>query len=407
VSRVLVYCCAMATGLVVNPGELSPQTLMRGSAHGGTVQLLGNDAAVLDSGESRKDLPCTVTPVKPVLGFDLHFHSGYDIAIPLREIAGDGDTLTIIFRVTSAAATDSPRYFSQKYSVPEIQADAKGDAYLGGGFDIGEGDYHVDWLMRDRIERICSSNWDITAALSSRDQNAKLPIAPHAITASDPEFFKAEPPVTRLRAEDGFRVKVLINFAPQQGYASSMQPIDTSALVSILRNIAREPKICRFSIVAFNMNEQRVVYKREDSDHIDFPELGKAISTLKLGMVDYKKLSDPHSGSDFLSKLVLDELGGNKVDAVIFAGPKIGLTDNVPPDNLKELASVPYPVFYMNYNLSPVQNPWRDPIGNVVKHLRGYEYTIARPRDLWTSWSDIMSRIVKLKLVTTVATSSQ
>ena len=138
------------------------------------------------------------------------------------------------------------------------------------------------------------------------------------------------------------------------------------------------------------------------------PEIiGKALATLKLGMVDYKKLADPHSGGDFLSKLVLDELGGNKTDAVIFAGPKIVLTDNVPPDNLKELASVPFPVFYMNYNLSPVQNPWRDPIGNVVKHLRGYEYTITRPRDLWTSWSDIMSRIVKLKLVATVATSSQ
>jgi hypothetical protein len=407
VPRAVVYCWVIVAGLVVNPGRLYPQMLMRGSAPGGTVQLIGNDAAVLDSAESKKDLPCTVTPVKPALGFDLRFHSGYDIAVPLREIAGDGDTLTIIFRVTSAAAKNSQRYFSQKYHVPDIEADAKGDAYLGGGFDIGEGDYHVDWLMRDKIERICSSNWDVTATLTSRDQNMKLPIPPNAIEASDQEFFKAEPPVTRLQAEDAFKVKILINFAPQQGYASSMQPIDTSALVSILRNISREPKICRFSIVAFNMNEQRVIYKRDDADHIDFPELGKALSTLKLGMVDYKKLSDPHSGSDFLSKLVLDELGGNKTDAVIFAGPKIGLTDNVPPDNLKDLASVPYPVFYMNYNLSPVQNPWRDPIGNVVKHLRGYEYTITRPRDLWTSWSDIMSRIVKLKLVATVATSPQ
>ena len=166
-------------------------------------------------------------------------------------------------------------------------------------------------------------------------------------------------------------------------------------------------RIRKFSIVAFNMNEQRVVYRQDDTDHIDFPRLGKALSSLKFGMIDYKKLSDPHSGSDFLSKLVIDELGNNKADAVIFAGPKIGLTDDVPADSLKDLASVPYPVFYMNYNLSPVQNPWRDPIGNVVKRLRGYEYTITRPRDLWTSWSDIMSRIVKLKLVTTVATSSQ
>jgi hypothetical protein len=380
---------------------------MRGTASGGTVQLIGNDSAVLDADEQKKDLPCTVTPVKPILGFDLRFHSGYEIAIPLREIAGDGDILTIIFRVTSTSAKDSPYYFSQKYTVPDIEADAKGDAYLGGGFDLGEGDYHVDWMMRDRIERVCSSNWDVAAALASRDQSVKLAIAANMIDTSDQEFFKEEPPVTRINPEEAFRVKVLINFAPQQGYAASMQPLDTSALVSILRNISREPRICKFSIVAFNMNEQRVVYRLDDADHIDFPELGKALSTLKLGMIDYKKLTDPHSGSDFLARLVLDELGNNKTDAVIFAGPKVGLNDNVPTDNLKDLASVSYPVFYMNYNLSPQQNPWRDPIGNVVKRLRGYEYTITRPRDLWTSWSDIMSRIAKLKLVATVATSSQ
>jgi hypothetical protein len=384
-----------------------PQILMRASTFGSRVQLIGNDSAVLDSGEKKTDLPCTVTPVKPILGFDLRFHSGYEIAVPLHEIAGDGDTLTIIFRVTSATAKDSPYYFSQKYSVPEIDEDAKGDAYLGGGFDVGEGDYHVDWMMRDRIERVCSSNWDITASLTGRDQGVKLPIAPNVIDAADQEFFKAEPPVTRADPRDAYKVKVLINFAPQQGAAASMQPIDTSALVSILRNISREPRICKFSLVVFNMNEQRILYRQDDADQIDFPKMGRALLSMKLGMIDYKKLSDPHSGSGFLAKLVVDELGNSKADAVIFAGPKVGLSDNIPPDNLKELTSVSYPVFYMNYNLDPRDNPWRDPIGNVVKRLRGYEYTITRPRDLWTSWTDIMSRIVKLKLVATVATSSE
>jgi hypothetical protein len=395
------------SGLTAGADQLASQTLMHGTAIGGTVQLIGTDSAVLDTPESKKDLPCTVTPVKPILGFDLRFHSGYQITVPLREIAGTGDLLTIIFRVTPSAAKDSPYYFSQKYVVPELDPDSKGDAYLGGGFDVGEGDFHVDWLMRDRIERVCSSNWDITAALGPKDQNMKLAIAANAIDTSAQEFFKEDPPVTRMNVEDAFKVKVLLNFAPQQGYASSMQPIDTSALVSILRNISREPRIYRFSIVAFNMNEQRVVYRQNDADHIDFPALGKALSSVKLGMVDYKKLSDPHSGSDFLTKLVVDELGTNNSDAVIFAGPKIEYNDTVAPDNLRDLTSVSYPVFYMNYNLSPVQNPWRDPIGNLVKRLRGYEYTISRPRDLWTSWSDIMARIVKLKLVATVATSSQ
>ena len=58
-------------------------------------------------------------------------------------------------------------------------------------------------MMRDRIERVCSSNWDITAALTPKDQNMKLAIARNAIDTSDQEFFKEEPPVTRLAAGIG------------------------------------------------------------------------------------------------------------------------------------------------------------------------------------------------------------
>lgn len=384
------------------------QNLMVGLASHGSVRLLPSDAAVLETEEVKKDLPCTVTPVKPLLGFDLKFHSGYDITLPLREIAGSGDQLTIIFKVASDEAKDSPIYFSQRYNVPEIEQDAKGDAYLEGGFDVGEGSYHISWMMRDRMERVCSSAWDVNAALTGRDQGIRLPIASSSIQASDAEFFRQEPPVTRLSASDAFHVKVLINFAPQHSAAAAMAPVDTSALVSILRNISREPRICKFSVVAFNMNDQRVLYREEDADQINFPELGKALSAMKLGMVDYRKLNDKHSESDFLTKLIQDELTLNSsADAVIFAGPKVMLDDTIPPpDTAQSVAGIASPVFYMNYNLSPQQNPWRDSIGNVVKKLRGYEYTISRPRDLWTAWSDIMGHIVKLKLVNTASASS-
>lgn len=381
------------------------QNALLGSGSG-SVHLLGSDAAVLETEDIKKDLPCTVTQIKPQLGFDLRFHAGYDITLPLREIAGDGDQLTIIFKVTSDASKDAPVYFSQRYSVPDIEANASGDAYLDGGYDVGEGTYHVSWMMRDRMERVCSSNWDYTAVLPPRDQSIKLAIAGNAIEPSDREFFKAEPPVTRLNPDGPLKVKILINFAPQQSAASAMQPIDTSALVSILRNISREPRICRFSVVAFNMNDQRVVYRQDNMEQINFPELGKAISSVKFGMVDYRKLSDKYSENDFLTRLIHDELGNNSADAVIFAGPKVMLDGPPPVENL-EISAVPFPVFYMNYNLTPNQNPWRDSIGTVVKRLRGYEYTISRPRDLWMAWSDIMGHIAKLKLVSSAGASSQ
>jgi hypothetical protein len=392
-------CAAILICATLPVSHVFGQTALQASGGHGAVHLLESDAAVLETEDVKKDLPCTVTQVKPQLGFDLRFHAGYDITIPLREVSGDGNLLTILFKVTSDTAKDSPVYFSQRYNVPDIDADARGDAYLEGGFDVGEGNYHVSWMMRDRMERVCSSNWDLTASLIGKDQGMKLAIAANAVESSEREFFKPEPPVTRVSAETPIRVKVLINFAPQQSAASAMQPIDTSALVSILRNISREPRICKFSVVAFNMNDQRVVYRQDDSDQINFPALGKALTSLKLGMVDFRKLSEKYSENDFLTRLIQDEVGHQSADAVIFAGPKVMLDGPPPVDNLKDITGVPFPVFYMNYNLTPNQNPWRDSIGTVVKRMRGYEYTISRPRDLWTAWNDIMGHIVKVKLV--------
>ena len=70
-------------------------------------------------------------------------------------------------------------------------------------------------------------------------------------------------------------------------------------------------------------------------------------------------------------------------------------------DALKQLGDVKFPVFYMNYNLNPQNNPWRDAIGNAVQFLKGSEFTISRPRDLFFAWSEIIGRIVKSKFAAT------
>src|SRR5580693_6214355 len=101
---------AMATkslngGDVVRPGWVisvilltslgsSAQSLLPASSPGGMVRIFGSDAAILEARETRKDLPCTVTPNKPLLGFDLKFHSGYDVSIPLKDLAGSDNQLT-------------------------------------------------------------------------------------------------------------------------------------------------------------------------------------------------------------------------------------------------------------------------------------------------------------------------
>jgi len=153
-------------------------------------------------------------------------------------------------------------------------------------------------------------------------------------------------------------------------------------------------------VVAYNMQQQKVIYRQDEASQIDFPALGQAVKSLRLGTVDLKQLVQKHSDTDFLAQLMTSEVKDPKdsLDALIFAGPKVMLDDGLTPDTLKQLSDVKFPVFYMNYNANPQANPWRDAIGNTVRFLKGAEYTISRPRDLFFAWTEIIGRIVKSKV---------
>jgi hypothetical protein len=374
--------------------QLSAQTLL--SSGGGPVHLVGTDLAVLEAQDVRKEINCTVNAEKPALGFDLRFHAGFSVTVPLKELAGDQNALTILFRVTPLSRPGEAAYFIQRYTVPPIADDAGGDALLQGSLDLGEGRYHIDWLMRDRVQRVCSSYWDMEAVLSPKDRDIKLEMPPATVEAAHVEQFTEEPPVARVLDKTPLKIKVLVNFAPQNSGASAMRPQDTSALVSILRQLAREPQFGKYSVVAFNIQEQRVLYRQESANTIDFPALGQALATVKLGTVEAAKLQRKHGDTEFLTELIQKEMSGeDHPDALIFAGPKVLLDASVPEEALKPLTDVDYPIFYMNYALNPQAVPWRDSIGRAVKVFRGTEFTISRPRDMWFSVSDMISRIIK------------
>ncbi len=389
--------------LVLAAAALEPsllaQNLLRAS--GGPPTLPGTDMAVLEAREARKDLPCTATPVKPVLGFDLRFHAGYEISLPLRELTGPENLLTIVFRVTSDQMKDDPVYFSQKFRVPDIEENARGEAFLQGSFDVGEGHYQVDWLMRDRSERVCAFFWDNEASLPQRDRPLELTMKPGEIRETMSEAFTDEPLPPRDPTAEPLSVKLLVNFAPQNPRASSLQPTDLSALVSILHTIQREPRVTRFSVTAFNLQRQSVIFRQEPSDRINVAAIGEALKGLQLGRVDVAQLQRKNSDAEFLGELIQQEFKPSgtaaRPDALIFAGPKAILDSNVPSETLREVAGSDVPVFYLNYTLEPERTPWPDSISHAVRFFKGQEYTISRPRDLWFAISEMVGRIAKLK----------
>ena len=105
----LAAAIALATVL---PIAAPAQAIMGGNA--GAPRLFGTDMAVLEAGEPRKDLPCSVDHEKAVLGFDLRFHAAYDVNVPLRELSGSENLLTILFRVTKLGQIFSPMVVIKK-----------------------------------------------------------------------------------------------------------------------------------------------------------------------------------------------------------------------------------------------------------------------------------------------------
>jgi hypothetical protein len=192
-------------------------------------------------------------------------------------------------------------------------------------------------------------------------------------------------------------LKLLVNFAPQDQNSFAMQPLDTLALVTMLRRISQEPRVTQFSLVAFNIQEQRVLYRQPPSDRLDFPALGRAIQEVTPGVIDAKLLVNKRGEVEFLTDLIKSEMAGTEhPDALILAGPKY-MVEGSPEDGLKAAEAVAYPVFYLNYNVSPQNFPWRDAIGRAIRVFGGKEYSIGRPRDLWFAVTEMVGRIVDLK----------
>jgi hypothetical protein len=396
--------CSVGAALLAASVPVFSQLLLKPSQAGEQVTLLPSDVAIFEEDQPRSDIPCTVTPRKAELGFDLRFHSGFDVNVAMRELAGSGEVLTVVFRVFSVGDSDHSANFVQHFHVPTIDEEAKGVALLQGGIDLGEGNYHVDWLMRDRAERICSASWDVVAELTPKDKPMPLFIDAKQIAETPPQpFLNDANNVLNHTSGDGTSgdnlvLKLLVNFAPQNSASAALQRSDTEALVSILKTIERDPRVSRISLVAFNMEESRILYRQDTTGPIDFPALGKALEGMKLGTVNVQQLSQKHSETDFLEDLIKREVGNaGHPDAVVFAGPKAMLNADVPESDLRRIGDIECPVFYMNYNLNPQAVPWKDSISRAIRAFKGTEYTISRPRDLWFSTSEMVSRIVRHK----------
>ena len=384
-------CAALVPAVAVG----NAQTLVRSTIVGEPLHLFNTDKAVLSSAQRRTDFPCSVTPLPPQLEFDLEFLAGYRFGIPLSSLAGEGTTIRILFRVQPLDGKQRDYYFADRYSVPPIEEGKSGDVTLVGRYRIGPGHYQLDWLMRDGGERVCSTRWRVkTPSLEDLDGLAATG-APYSVAAHQEDLFAEDPPIQRSRPRNLLHLKLLVNFTPTDFGQFQLRKYDLRNLVSILRAITHEPRFGTFSLVAFNMQEERVFFEEEDVARVDFPSLGDAVASVRGDTVDVTQLQDQESGSRFLTELLQNHLGSQEAepDAVIIVGPKVLLGTRVPRKALREAGRVSCPVFYLIYDRTPRAHPWRDAISNVLRVYKGQEYAIAAPKDLGRAMNNMIDRL--------------
>ena len=96
-----------------------------------------------------------------------------------------------------------------------------------------------------------------------------------------------------------------------------------------------------------------------------------------------------------MTKLLTDQLGARtqSPDAIIIVGPKVTLDRKVPLESLKAGGVAICPIFYLNYNPNPVDEPWADTIGSALKaYKQAMSYNIQLPHDLGVAMKKMLSR---------------
>jgi hypothetical protein len=347
--------------------------------------------AELAADEHRAELPCQVAFDKPSLGFDLRFHSEYHLTLPLKVVADASGWRRAAMRITPKRESDRPVYVAYRFVVPDIVPRSKADASLTGGFDLGPGQYRVEWFLRDGRERVCSAHQGLEARTGVE---VPLTLGPNQIVDMERKGYAAGQHV-RPDFATPLRVKILLNVSPSRPRESIVRPEDATVLFSMLRGITGQPWIALSTLVAFNLREQRVLY--QDEDQIDFVALEKAMQSPTAGTVDIRTLRDPQSETHFVTELLTNHLGAqaDSPDAIIIVGLKVTLDRKVPLEPLPARGAAGCPVFYLNYNSDP-KEPWTDTIGSALKAYRGASaYNVTFPSDMGMAMKELLSRIAK------------
>jgi hypothetical protein len=192
----------------------------------------------------------------------------------------------------------------------------------------------------------------------------------------------------------GFRITVLLDAAPLNPRSPALRAWDRAFLLGSLSSMLRQIPSASVRFRAFNLAQQREVFRQDRFDDAGFVQLSESLRTLELGSISYNVLQQRRGGLEMLLDYANGELtSADPSDAVIFLGPR-GYPAGIPRGMLRGRETPNPHFYYFEYLPSPLwEGQLPDAISSLTKQLDGTVYEIFSPGDLARSIQKMLARL--------------
>jgi hypothetical protein len=404
-SQFLVLC-------VVAVGRLSEaQELVR-------PEQIAHVNGLFEARGSRGSLKCQIRPWGPVLDFNLQYETGFVLAPDLAHLAA-GQKLAVFLRVTPEQRP--PVLLFLAFEVPASAAanqsgsESRIPFTVTGDFSVGEGRYEVEVLLVDAKDRTFYDHWKLDTGKYNGGA-VPSPLKPLTVAPSPAESWDG-----RLDPH-GLRVTMLLDATDTSPNAAQLRPWNAAYMLKVLATVLGQVPCRSVKLVAFNLDERKEVFRRENFSSSDFVELARTLKNLQLASIPYQALR--RSGwQKFLVGFASDENNAaERPDAVVFIGASTHFLEKPFQQKISTERALPFFYFeyygflpslyleYREYSPRPSTNPYGnlpttstyavrspghfpDAIDFLTQGLHGTVFHIYAPKDLGPAIQKMRSQL--------------
>ena len=328
-------------------------------------------------------LKCGIVPSTPELDFDFRFVTGYFMHCRLSLFEGRKSTVNSYLRVTPKGK--SPILLSFTYHLPEIPADMlrsaggdlrklKNEIGMSGAFWVGPGEYSVQILVQDDRGRSYRKTWKLRTRTKRSERDERLAIQPLAVESINERSWD----ITSSQERGRLRLTILLDAAPINPHESRLHAWDRAFLLECLYSLLRQTPHSSARLIAFNLEQQREIFRIEQFDTAGFLSLSRALEDIETASISVQALQQRNS-PQLVADLANHELAeAEPPDAVIFLGANSRVDANIGAGLLTGKKADSPPFFYFEYYPWPV-TPFPDVIQRLTKVANGKTFLIHSP----------------------------